>query len=891
VSDHVVIDIETTGNLPWEHELVSVGIGLNVHPPDKGRGLARMLMSRPGTTIVAHTNYDLRWLMLDGARLGPDVHYHDTKVMAWLLDATQELDLESLAVRYLGYVPPKLIKKVQGRIMFQSSVGLVPIEEAPWDELSAYNRSDLHAEADLYEALRAELRSSGQWRHFLTEEAPFSRLLVEMEVAGMPFDKAAAEAMQAETLEDMNRRERWLVELTSAPNFNLRSGDQVASFLYTDYWTQDVRFEIPRLNGKSPEEKREAVEAIAPERVHVTKIGRDYAYGEMALDGLGLKPPKRGKKQKTARPSVSGKTLAVLYGENPWISEYVAWRKLDKLSGYLRDWIAREHEGRLYGRFDQSGTVTGRLSAREPNLQQVATEGTVRGLFRGDLVVGDYGGLEVRISAHFSGDPTMSGIFHDGGDLYGTLAANAWGGPADKSNEGRGLMKVLMLACPAPDVRLLTRDLRWVAAGDLRPGDQLWTVDEHLNDEQTTGRGRARRYRPGEVVRSFLTIKERVRVNLETGESVICSDDHPWLAARKNGKFKQRWVRARDLTDEWSVRRCFSPWSAEDTREAGWLAGFLDGEGNIGGGKCRRGGVSATQVVGPTADRMVEALKRYGTVSVDRQHRAPHQERITARLLHGLGPANTAEFLGRVRPERLIRNFDLTGGVAFGNLVKVVSVEPLGPGEIQSIETTTHTYIGEGFPMHNTQYGAGPEQISVLLAIAGMKGYTPQKAGLLLKDLERTLPRLFEWRQEVIWEAERNGYVTTLAGRRRHLAGLRSAGWEKRGKAERQAVNSKVQGSAADIVRRAMLRARAEVNPEKAIIVLQVHDEILWERGPAWDASVFSTLVDICQNGHGFELDVPLVFEAQVAESWADKSGDAGQVQAGAYAHLQEVAT
>jgi hypothetical protein len=153
VSDYSVIDIETTGSEPWRHELVSVGIGRNVHRPDKGRAFARMLMARPGTVIVAHTNYDLRWLMLDGATLAEGVHYHDTKVMAWLLDGTQELDLDSLAQRYLGYSPPKPIKMRQGRVMFESrTLGLVPIEDVPWDEMEAYNYSDIKTEGELYEA-------------------------------------------------------------------------------------------------------------------------------------------------------------------------------------------------------------------------------------------------------------------------------------------------------------------------------------------------------------------------------------------------------------------------------------------------------------------------------------------------------------------------------------------------------------------------------------------------------------------------------------------------------------------------------------------------------------------------------------------------------------------
>jgi DNA polymerase-1 len=59
--------------------------------------------------------------------------------------------------------------------------------------------------------------------------------------------------------------------------------------------------------------------------------------------------------------------------------------------------------------------------------------------------VGDFAGLEARLGAHFSGDEVMLDIFRNGKDLYGTLAARAWGGPESKENPGRGLMKVVWL--------------------------------------------------------------------------------------------------------------------------------------------------------------------------------------------------------------------------------------------------------------------------------------------------------------------------------------------------------------------------------------------------------------------------------------------------------------
>jgi DNA polymerase-1 len=107
-------------------------------------------------------------------------------------------------------------------------------------------------------------------------------------------------------------------------------------------------------------------------------------------------------------------------------------------------------------------------------------------------------------------------------------------------------------------------------------------------------------------------------------------------------------------------------------------------------------------------------------------------------------------------------------------------------------------------------------------------------------------------------------------------------------KAERQAVNSKVQGSAADVVRRAMLECRRYCPPNVARIVLQVHDEIIWERGPDWTDEVMEALGALCETAHGFELDVPLSFEPVLATSWAAKGGSGGQVKSGEYAHLAE---
>lgn len=145
-SDFTVVDVETSGDHPWIHQLVAVGIGSTVHKPEAGMREATKLLSDPNSVVVAHTNYDLRWLVLNGCPFVEGVRYHDTKVMAFMLDQSQELALDKLCQRYLGHEPlNKPIRQVQGRVMFQSQMldALVPIEDVPWPEMEEYNRQDL----------------------------------------------------------------------------------------------------------------------------------------------------------------------------------------------------------------------------------------------------------------------------------------------------------------------------------------------------------------------------------------------------------------------------------------------------------------------------------------------------------------------------------------------------------------------------------------------------------------------------------------------------------------------------------------------------------------------------------------------------------------------------
>ncbi|MBF0530836.1 MAG: hypothetical protein HQK55_16525 [Deltaproteobacteria bacterium] len=119
-------------------------------------------------------------------------------------------------------------------------------------------------------------------------------------------------------------------------------------------------------------------------------------------------------------------------------------------------------------------------------------------------------------------------------------------------------------------------------------------------------------------------------------------------------------------------------------------------------------------------------------------------------------------------------------------------------------------------------------------------------------------------------EARRVGYVTTLLGRRRHLPDLMSKNFQARSIAERMAVNTPIQGTAADIIKLAMLSVRRAMDQAgfEARMVLQVHDELVFEV-PDREVPALTDLVRREMSGV-FQLSVPLIVDVSHGNNWAE---------------------
>lgn len=170
--------------------------------------------------------------------------------------------------------------------------------------------------------------------------------------------------------------------------------------------------------------------------------------------------------------------------------------------------------------------------------------------------------------------------------------------------------------CFSPEVRFLTTDLRWVPCGELKLGDELWAFDEDQPKDNQ------RRFRRSLVTRSHRAVKECVRITLNTGETFVCTTDHPWLAYQNVNEHPT-------LPLDWVL--------AEHAQGVGLVRPFT-----------------------PRAEQPIAGVE------------------LSGGMMHNKFPS------------------------------RVVAVEPVGMQEIQSIETSTHTYIAEGFACHNTNY---PEKL------------------------------------------------------------------------------------------------------------------------------------------------------------------------------------
>lgn len=142
-----------------------------------------------------------------------------------------------------------------------------------------------------------------------------------------------------------------------------------------------------------------------------------------------------------------------------------------------------------------------------------------------------------------------------------------------------------------------------------------------------------------------------------------------------------------------------------------------------------------------------------------------------------------------------------------------------------------------------------------------------------IKTYFEKFPGIRDYMDSTKSEAKERGYVSTLFGRKCHIGGIRDRNPQRRGFAERQAINAPIQGTAADIMRRAMTKMPDAIHAvEGARMLLQVHDELVFEVPEGREDALIATVREVMEHAHepAISLSVPIDVEAQSAKNWND---------------------
>jgi len=149
-------------------------------------------------------------------------------------------------------------------------------------------------------------------------------------------------------------------------------------------------------------------------------------------------------------------------------------------------------------------------------------------------------------------------------------------------------------------------------------------------------------------------------------------------------------------------------------------------------------------------------------------------------------------------------------------------------------------------------------------------GITRKEAGQFIDRYLESFPGVKNYMDDIIMEAREKGFVSTLLHRRRYIPEIVSRNFNLRSFAERTAMNTPIQGSAADIIKKAMIDMAERLKAEglKTRLLLQVHDELIFE-APKDEIETLKHIVpDVMENA--LSLSVPLKVEYSYGSTWFD---------------------
>lgn len=320
-------------------------------------------------------------VVLNRCDVGFSDKYFDTSVGAYILNPTKNTyDISAVAMEFLG-INIKDEKDVFGSGKSQKTV--LDIDE---DALLKYVSETLSATVLIKEYEEKTIEEMGQGDLFYNMELPLVAVLASMEIEGFLADR-----------------------------------EKLCTF------NEELKVKIDALEGE--------IYTLAGEEFN---INSPKQLGVILFEKLGLKS---GKKTKTGY-STNADVLEKLADEHVVVAKILEYRQLAKLKSTYGDGLLAVIDsdmGRIYSRFNQTVTVTGRISSTEPNLQNIPVRTElgreIRKMFIAKegctLVDADYSQIELRVLAHISGDEALTMAFSEGIDVHTLTASGVFGVPIE----------------------------------------------------------------------------------------------------------------------------------------------------------------------------------------------------------------------------------------------------------------------------------------------------------------------------------------------------------------------------------------------------------------------------------------------------------------------------